>query len=73
MTWRDDCWEVVSREWDVGEQFTLDDFYRFEGELTRKHPANSHVRDKMRQQLQVLRDEGRVRFVDDHGTYQRRR
>jgi type II restriction enzyme len=43
-------------------QFSLDEVYRFENELRTLHPANNNVRPKIRQQLQVLRDLGRLRF-----------
>lgn len=39
-------------------QFTTADTYRFAPELEQLHPDNRHVRDKIRQQLQVLRDRG---------------
>ncbi len=39
-------------------EFTNDDIYAFEGELSALHPDNRHIRDKIRQQLQVLRDTG---------------
>jgi type II restriction enzyme len=42
--------------------FTLADMYTFERELAVIHPGNRHVRDKIRQQLQVLRDMGIVEF-----------
>ena len=43
--------------------FTLEQFYRdFEKELQELHPENKHLRDKIRQQLQVLRDRGFLRF-----------
>jgi len=45
------------------EQFSLDDIYSREPELAALHPANRHVRDKIRQQLQVLRDKGLVEFL----------
>lgn len=43
--------------------FALDDVYGFEQELSRKHPENKHVKDKIRQQLQVLRDKGYLDFI----------
>lgn len=43
--------------------FALDDVYRFEETLAAMHPENRHVRDKIRQQLQVLRDLGYIRFL----------
>jgi type II restriction enzyme len=44
-------------------QFTLDDVYAFEGELAEHYPANRHIRPKIRQQLQVLREIGLVEFL----------
>jgi len=40
------------------EEFTNEQVYAFERELEALHPGNRHVRDKIRQQLQVLRDIG---------------
>jgi type II restriction enzyme len=45
------------------ENFSLDDVYGFEDQLRDKHPDNRHVRPKIRQQLQVLRDAGYVEFL----------
>jgi type II restriction enzyme len=45
-------------------EFTLTAFYEcFEKELASRHPDNKNVQPKMRQQLQVLRDRGVVRFL----------
>lgn len=38
--------------------FTLEEIYAFEPDLKSLYPENRHVRDKIRQQLQVLRDRG---------------
>jgi type II restriction enzyme len=38
--------------------FTNDDIYAFEADLAKLYPGNRHIRDKIRQQLQVLRDCG---------------
>lgn len=43
-------------------EFSLRDIYRTEEHLARLHPANEHVRDKIRQQLQILRDLGLLDF-----------
>jgi type II restriction enzyme len=40
------------------KEFSNDDVYALESQLERLHPNNRHVRDKIRQQLQVLRDRG---------------
>jgi type II restriction enzyme len=44
-------------------RFSLTELYEVEGDLQALHPANRNVRPKMRQQLQVLRDLGFVRFI----------
>jgi type II restriction enzyme len=44
-------------------EFALADVYAAEHRLARSHPANRHVRDKIRQQLQILRDLGFVQFL----------
>jgi len=50
-------------------KFTLNDIYAFENELSRLHPQNKHIKDKIRQQLQFLRDKGYLDFVS-RGYYQ---
>ncbi len=49
-------------------ELSLDDVYAHEHELAKLHPRNLHVRDKIRQQLQVLRDMGLLHFLGS-GTY----
>jgi type II restriction enzyme len=44
-------------------EFTLAEVYAQEAALARLHPQNLHVRDKIRQQLQCLRDLGFVEFL----------
>lgn len=43
--------------------FSLDDIYKFEERLKVKYPKNNFIKDKIRQQLQVLRDKGFIEFV----------
>ncbi len=43
-------------------EFTLDEVYDFEEELKSKYPSNKHIKDKIRQQLQILRDRGYLEF-----------
>jgi len=50
------------------KNFSLNEVYAFENELSKKHPDNLHVKDKIRQQLQVLRDKGYLEFTD-RGNY----
>ena len=42
--------------------FSLQDIYRFEWVLKEKFPNNNFVKDKIRQQLQILRDKGLIVF-----------
>jgi len=54
--WTLDVLNIVRR---LGKpEFTNEDVYVFDRELEKLHPDNRHVRDKIRQQLQVLRDAG---------------
>ncbi len=50
-------------------EFVLDDVYAFENELSKLHPENQHIKDKIRQQLQVLRDKDYLEF-SGRGIYQ---
>ena len=51
--------------------FSLNDIYSFENFLKSRHPNNNNIRDKIRQQLQFLRDNGMVKFIDNQGHYMR--
>ncbi len=44
-------------------EFVLDELYAFENELSKLHPSNKHIEDKIRQQLQVLRDKNFLQFL----------
>ncbi|MEY7847912.1 HNH endonuclease [Natrarchaeobius sp. A-rgal3] len=49
---------------------TLGELYDFsEHRLSIQFPDNNHVRAKIRQQLQRLRDQDEVNFLDEQGTY----
>ena len=71
--------EIAARGWlldvmrcieKVGKHtFALGDIYMFEKELSTLHPDNQHIKDKIRQQLQVLRDKGYIQFTS-RGNYQ---
>jgi len=59
--WTLDVFNVVRRI--RKERFNLNDLYQFENELQSHHPDNRNVRPKIRQQLQVLRDLGILKFT----------
>lgn len=59
------CVDLIKKE-----TFTLDDVYKFEDSLKLKYPSNNFIKDKIRQQLQVLRDRGIIEFVS-RGNYKK--
>jgi type II restriction enzyme len=61
--------DVLSVVRSIGkEQFMLRDVYDRADSLAKLHPNNRHVDDKIRQQLQVLRDLGLLTFLSP-GSY----
>ena len=54
----------------LDETFTLKQMYSFVDELQVKHPDNNHILDKIRQQLQFLRDKGIIEFKGN-GVYRK--
>jgi len=44
------------------KEFSLQEMYGFEKDLKLKHPNNKHIKDKIRQQLQFLHNEGFLEF-----------
>lgn len=50
------------------KEFTLRDIYKFESYLSRQHPNNRHIKEKIRQQLQILRDRNYLQF-NSRGEY----
>jgi type II restriction enzyme len=52
-------------------EFDLDEVYAFEQQLGSLYPNNKHVKQKIRQQLQKLRDRGYLEFVS-RGNYRLR-
>jgi len=63
--WLNDILLIVN---DLPEEFTLPDIYNYKVKLAVLHPNNKHVRDKIRQQLQYLRDNNIIEFLG-HGRY----
>jgi len=59
------CVDLIKKE-----TFTLDDVYRYEDKLKLKHPKNNFIKDKIRQQLQLLRDKGIIEFTS-RGNYKK--
>lgn len=59
------CVDLIKKE-----TFTLDEVYKFEEKLKLKYPNNNFIKDKIRQQLQILRDKGIIEFVS-RGIYKK--
>lgn len=51
-------------------EFSLREMYEYANILSLKHPNNHHVKEKIRQQLQVLRDKGIIDFLGN-GKYRK--
>ncbi len=66
-SWRSEITLIVDK---LPSSFTLQDVYSQESNLRNLYPNNFHIRDKIRQQLQVLRDKGFIKFVGN-GRYQK--
>jgi type II restriction enzyme len=45
------------------DTFTLQQCYEFEDQLRSIYPSNQHIKEKIRQKLQVLRDNGYLQFL----------
>lgn len=66
--WRLETFDCLTR---IKEnQFSLREVYLFEKEIRSKFPENKHIKAKLRQQLQELRDIGIVEFLG-HGSYRK--
>lgn len=55
--------DILSCAEKLNSSFSLNEMYAFESQLSAKYPKNKHVKDKIRQQLQLLRDKGFIEFV----------
>lgn len=64
--------DVLSALRSLGKQsFSLEEVYALEPKLAQLHSDNRHVRDKIRQQLQILRDARLLDFTA-RGSYRLR-
>ena len=57
------CIEIMNKE-----RFVLSDIYRFEPHLAKIFTSNNHIKDKIRQQLQFLRNQNYLKF-EGNGNY----
>jgi type II restriction enzyme len=60
-TWILDVMDCVDK---IGkDEFGLSDVYSFENDLKQRHPRNQYIKEKIRQQLQLLRENGYLKFL----------
>lgn len=52
------CIDVLGKQ-----DFSLQEIYAFEATLSKKHPQNKHIKAKIRQQLQFLREKNYLKFM----------
>ncbi len=64
MTWDSEIKRIVQEKRRVGQIFHLSDVYEVEPHFAKLYRRNRHRRDKLRQALQHLRDQGILQFVD---------
>lgn len=72
MTWKEFVYKHIVEYCNRKESrtFSLQDFYREKEFLFKEfRPHNKHVLEKVRQQLQYLRNEGFISFIDNSGHY----
>lgn len=66
--WINDILLVISEI--QSDTFTLKEVYKYEHMLKKLHPNNNNIRAKIRQQLQILRNNNVIQFVD-RGVYRK--
>jgi type II restriction enzyme len=71
-SWTDNVWNcIVLMNINVGETFTLAQIYQSKPLLEQIYPDNHHIEAKIRQQLQIIKDFGKLEFVTNNGIYRR--
>jgi type II restriction enzyme len=71
-SWTDAVWCCIElMDITVGSTFTLKEIFEAEHVLKRIYPKNNRIREKIRQQLQIMRDYDKLEFVNDNGVYRR--
>jgi type II restriction enzyme len=68
--WKEIVYTYVCKVAERGEYFNIRDFDAFYDDIRRQKPNNPFIAEKIRQQLQILRDHGMVEFLAP-GSYRR--
>jgi len=71
MDWKDlvsECVQDLCAEQNR-KDFTLTEVYNYANEMKAYYPDNNRIKDKIRQQLQYLRNDGVIKFTNIPGNY----
>jgi type II restriction enzyme len=60
-SWTSDVLKIIQEQ---NQTFNLKDIYKFEKYFKELHPKNNHIKAKIRQQLQILRDNKIIKFKE---------
>ena len=69
MSWKEEVYKIIKENFNSKEIFTLDDIYKFEDYFKNLFPNNNSVKANLRRNLQLLRDENKIEFVNNRGDY----
>ena len=70
MSWKSKLHKKINGKWNIGDEFTLKEVYKFEDFFEKEYPKNKTVRASIRRNLQEIRDDGYIKFMDK-GVYKR--
>ena len=68
ILWKIELLKIIDK---LPDEFILTDVYKFSDSLKKVFPENNHIEDKIRQQLQLLRDSEIIEFIE-RGKYRKR-
>ena len=71
MSWKIVIKDLIEKEFKINEEFNLNDLIKHEQYLKELYPLNNNILPKIRQQLQILRNDGYIEFIDNNGRYRR--
>lgn len=68
--WKYEVKQCIVKLYNHGKRsFTLTDMYLFIPELEKRTGRRSNIKSRIRENLQKLRDDGFIEFLDYQGTY----
>ena len=68
--WYENLEILIKIKYDKGDRFTIKDIYEnFENILQQKYPKSNTVKNSIQLNLQKLRDNGIIKYIDYNGNY----